>query len=124
HAGSVEEAVEAAAELGFPVVVKTASPGARKTKTGGVAVDLRDALAVRAAAERIGPPFLLQPFVQGRVELLAGVVQDPTFGPLVGFGVGGTLAELVGGAAYRVGPVSDVDSAELFTPRKVGRLGA
>ncbi|MFY9577877.1 MAG: GNAT family N-acetyltransferase, partial [Gaiellaceae bacterium] len=124
HAGSVDEAVEAAAELGYPVVVKTASPGAHKTETGGVAVDLRDAPAVRAAAERIGPPFLLQPFVQGRVELLAGVVQDPTFGPLVGFGVGGTLAELVGDAAYRLAPLTDVDAAELVTTGNVGRLVA
>ena len=55
-AATPEEAVAAAAELGFPAVVKTAEAGAHKTETGGVALDLGDAEAVRAAAERIGVP--------------------------------------------------------------------
>ena len=54
RAESVEEALVAAADLGYPVVVKSAVPGAHKTELGAVAVDLRDADAVRAAAERIG----------------------------------------------------------------------
>src|SRR5262249_1869939 len=77
---SVEGAVTAAQEVGFPVVVKSALPGAHKTELGAVALDLRDADAVRAAAERIGPPLLVQPLVSGGVELLVGAVQDPVFG--------------------------------------------
>ena len=60
-AASADEAVAAAAELGFPVVVKTAAAGAHKTETGGVALDLGDEAAVRAAVERIGAPVLVQP---------------------------------------------------------------
>jgi acetate---CoA ligase (ADP-forming) len=123
-AGSVDEAVHAAGEVGLPVAVKTAISGAHKTELGGVALDLRDVAAVREAAERIGPPVLVQPFVRGGIELLAGVVQDPTFGPLVGFGVGGTLAELVGDTRYALAPVTDVDAAELVTSGKAGRLVA
>jgi acetate---CoA ligase (ADP-forming) len=123
-AGSTDEAVDAARELGFPVVVKTALAGAHKTETGGVAVDLRDEAAVRSAADRIGAPLLLQPFVRGRVELLVGAVQDPTFGPLVGIGVGGTLAELVGDISYRLAPLTDVDADELVDGGRVGRLVA
>jgi acetate---CoA ligase (ADP-forming) len=122
--GSADEAVAAAVELGYPVVVKTAKAGAHKTETGGVAVDLRDESAVRAAAARIGAPLLVQPLVRAEVELLAGVVQDPTFGPLVGFGAGGTLAELVGDTGYRLAPLTDVDAEELVTSGKVGRLVA
>ena len=84
-----DEAVAAARGLGLPAVVKTATPGAHKTETGGVALDLRDEEQVHAAAERIGGPVLVQPFLRGGVELLAGVVQDPVFGPLVAFGPGG-----------------------------------
>ena len=62
--------------------------------------------------------------MQGRVELLAGVVQDPTFGPLVGLGLGGTLAELVGDTSYRLTPLTDMDAAELVTGGRVGRLVA
>src|SRR5262249_44204986 len=70
-AASLDEAVEAARELGYPAVVKTAAPGAHKTDIGGVALDLRDEAAVRAAAERIGTPVIVQPFLRGGTELLA-----------------------------------------------------
>ena len=88
-AASVDEAVVAAGELGLPVVVKTAAAGAHKTESGGIALDLGSEEEVRAAAERIGPPVLVQRMVTGGAELLAGVVQDPVFGPLVAFGPGG-----------------------------------
>ena len=61
----VEEAASAAAELGFPAVVKSASPGAHKTETGGIALDLADENEVQAAAARIGTPVLVQPMVTG-----------------------------------------------------------
>jgi len=121
-AGSAEEAVAAAVELGFPVVVKTAAAGAHKTESGGVALDLRDEEQVAAAVERIGTPVLLQPHVAGGAELLAGVVQDPVFGPLVAFGPGGVLAELIGDAGFRLAPLSDVDARELVHAGKAGRF--
>ena len=100
-------------ELGFPAVVKTAAPGAHKTETGGIALDLADEEAVAAAAARIGPPVIVQPMLAGGAELLAGVVQDPVFGPLVAFGPGGVFAELIGEAAFRIAPLTDVDAEEL-----------
>jgi acetate---CoA ligase (ADP-forming) len=121
-AASVDDAVAAAEELGFPVVLKTALAGVHKTERGGVALDLRDAQAVRTAAERIGSPFLLQPLVSGGVELLIGAVQDPVFGPLVALGPGGTLVELIGEASFRLAPLTDVDAEELVTQGKVGVL--
>jgi acyl-CoA synthetase (NDP forming) len=123
-AASVEDAVTAADELGYPVVVKTAAPGVHKTDVGGVALDLRTEGQVRAAAERIGAPLLVQPFLGGRIELLAGVVQDPVFGPLVAFGPGGALAELIGDASFRLAPLTDRDADELVQEGKAGRLVA
>jgi acetyl coenzyme A synthetase (ADP forming)-like protein len=119
-----EEAVQAARELGFPVVLKTATPGAHKTEHGGIALDLGDEAAVLAAAERIGTPVLVQPFVHGGAELLAGAVQDPVFGPLVAFGTGGVLAELIGEAQFRLAPLTDLDAEELVRSGKAGRLVA
>ncbi len=121
-AGDAGEAVGAAQELGFPVVVKTAAPGVHKTDVGGVALDLEDEEAVRRAAERIGPPLLVQPMVQGGTELLAGLVQDPVFGTLVAFGPGGKLAELIGDASFRIAPLTDADADELVLSSKAGRL--
>jgi acetate---CoA ligase (ADP-forming) len=119
-----EEAAAAATELGFPVVVKTAEAGAHKTEVGGIALDLKEEASVAAAAERIGGPVIVQPMVKGGAELLAGVVQDPVFGPLVAFGPGGVFAELIGQASFRIAPLTDVDTHELVTAGKAGRLVA
>ena len=119
-----EAAVEAAGELGYPVVLKTAAPGVHKTEEGGVILDLGDEEAVRAAAAQIGGPLLVQPFVRGGAELLAGAMQDPVFGPLVAFGPGGVLAELIGEAQFRLAPLTDHDAQELVRAGKAGRLVA
>jgi acyl-CoA synthetase (NDP forming) len=123
-AAGTDEAVAAADELGFPVVVKTAAAGAHKTESGGIALDLRDEEQVRAAVARIGAPVIVQRYLKGGTELLAGVVQDPVFGPLVAFGPGGVFAELIGDAAFRIAPLTDVDAEELVTGGKAGRLVA
>ncbi len=123
-ATSEEDAVAAASELGLPAVVKTAAPGAHKTETGGIALDLESTEAVAAAVARIGLPVIVQPMLAGGAELLAGVVQDPVFGPLVAFGPGGVYAELIGEAAFRIAPLTDVDAEQLVTEGKAGRLVA
>jgi len=123
-ADTPDAAVEAGRELGHPVVVKSVAAGAHKTETGAVMLDLGDDDAVRAAAERIGGPVLVQPFVRGGAELLAGAVQDPVFGPLVAFGPGGVLAELIGEAQFRLAPLSDFDAEELVRSGKAGLLVA
>ena len=123
-ASSVEEAVAAAEAVGFPVVVKTAEAGAHKTDKGLVALDLANSDAVTEAVARIGMPVIVQPMVRGGAELLAGVVQDPVFGPLVAFGPGGVFAELIGEAQFRIAPLTDVDAETLVTSGKAGRLVA
>jgi acetate---CoA ligase (ADP-forming) len=123
-AATADEAVAAALELGLPAVVKTAAAGAHKTELGGVALDLRDEAAVRSAVERIGAPVIVQPFLRGGTELLAGLVQDPLFGPLVAFGPGGALAELIGEASFRLAPLTNVDVDELLHTGKAARLVA
>lgn len=121
-AHTVEEAAAAAAELGFPAVVKSAEPGAHKTETGGIALGLTTADDVRAAAARMGLPVVVQPMLEGSAELLAGIVQDPVFGPLVAFGPGGVFAELIGAAEFRIAPLTDADARELVTGGKAGTL--
>jgi acetyl coenzyme A synthetase (ADP forming)-like protein len=121
---SAEDAVTAALELGLPVVVKSAVPGAHKTETGGIALDLATEADVRAAADQIGPPVVIQPMIGGGAELLAGVVQDPTFGPLVAFGPGGVFAELIGEAQFRIAPLTLADAEDLVLSGKAGRLVA
>jgi acetate---CoA ligase (ADP-forming) len=121
-AATADEAVAAAEALGYPVVLKTGLAGVHKTERGGVALDLREEQAVRDAAERIEPPYIVQPLIRGGVELLVGAVEDPVFGPLVALGPGGTLAELLGDTGFRLAPLTDVDADELVGGGKVGKL--
>jgi acyl-CoA synthetase (NDP forming) len=62
--------------------------------------------------------------VRGGAELLAGVVQDPVFGPLVAFGPGGVFAELIGQAQFCIAPLTDADAEELVHTGKAGQLVA
>jgi acetyl coenzyme A synthetase (ADP forming)-like protein len=117
-----DEAVAVAHVLGTPVVLKTAAAGAHKTESGGIALNLETDDEIRAAAERIGGSLLVQPMINGGVELLAGIAQDPLFGPLVAFGPGGVLTELIGGTEFRIAPLTDVDAGELVQGGKAGRL--
>lgn len=121
-AATPEETLWAADDLGYPVVVKTAAAGVHKTEKGGVALDLRDRDAVREAAARIGLPVLVQPFLHGGAEVLVGAFQDPVFGPLVALGPGGTMAELIGDAGFRLAPLTDTDADELVQSGKAGLL--
>ena len=123
-AETADGAVSAAAELGYPVVVKTAAAGVHKSDQGLLALNLADEQAVREAVDRIGTPVVVQQMVVGGAELLAGVIQDPVFGPLVAFGPGGVFAELIGDAQFRLAPLTDVDADELVTTGKVGKLVA
>jgi acyl-CoA synthetase (NDP forming)/RimJ/RimL family protein N-acetyltransferase len=118
------DAAAAAQALGFPVVVKTAEAGAHKTERGGIALRLASSEEARAAAEQIGGTVIVQTMVEGGVELLAGLVQDPVFGPLVAFGPGGVLTELIGEARFCPAPLTDVDARELVHAGKAGRLVA
>ena len=117
-----DDAVAAARSFGFPVAAKTAAAGAHKTETGGVVLDVGSEAELRAAVSQVGLPAIVQPMVEGSAELLAGVVQDPVFGPLVAFGPGGVLAELIGDAATRIAPLTDADAEELVLGGKAGRL--
>ena len=121
-ADSPQQAADAAVELGLPVVVKLAEAGAHKTERGGVALDLGNAEKVAAAAERMGGRVLIQPMVRGGAELLMGIVQDPVFGPLVAVAPGGVLAELIGGAGFRIAPLTDEDAREMLDDGATGRL--
>jgi acyl-CoA synthetase (NDP forming)/GNAT superfamily N-acetyltransferase len=118
-----DEAVIAAARMGGAVAVKSAVPGAHKSESGGVALDLRGPDAVRAAAARIGGAVVVQPMLTGS-ELIAGVVRDAVFGPLIALGLGGVLTELVAAAAIAIAPLTDIDAADLVAAGPVGRLMA
>ncbi len=121
-AGDRDAATSAAADLGYPVAVKTAASGAHKTEQGGVVLDVRTQRMLDAALAQVGFPALLQRMVPGGAEVMAGALQDPVFGPVVAFGIGGTMAELLGEVRFAPAPLTDVDADELISAGKTGRL--
>ena len=125
-AASKEEAVEAAEEMGFPVVVKLASTTiVHKSEWDGVQLNLQNAGQVRAACERIESRldaagrreeldgFLVQKMAPEGPELVIGVAPDPLFGPLVAFGLGGTQVEVLRDVVFRITPLTDRDAHEM-----------
>jgi acyl-CoA synthetase (NDP forming) len=121
-ASSPEEAARCAGEIGFPVAIKAVGPAIlHKTEVGGVRLNLRSPEEVRSAAEdltkRLGTELtgiLVQAMVAGGVEVVAGIVQDPTFGALIMYGSGGTLVELLADVAFRLQPITDADAAAML----------
>jgi acyl-CoA synthetase (NDP forming) len=121
-ASSLEEAVKAAADVGYPVVLKTAVPGIEhKADVDGVKLDLKgpDDVATSYAdlAARLGPEVTVQPQLSGDVELALGIVNDPILGPLVLLAVGGVLVEVIQQRRVSLPPLS-TDHAEAM----IGRL--
>src|SRR6266545_3654340 len=126
-AHTTEKAGEMAEELGGPVALKATAPGLlHKTEAGAVRLNLKGGQEVTRAAGELAevltatgnPPegFLLQRMATGVAELLVGVVHDPTFGPVVVVGAGGTSAELLGDVGVRLAPLTDRDPASCCGP--------
>ncbi len=130
----VETAVEAvvAAELiGFPVVVKVDCEEIdHKSDMGGVAVNLKDAAAVRAAVEDMqlrlgcygGLKFFVQKFLPGGRELIVGATAERNLGHLVMFGLGGIYVEVLKDVVFKIAPVTRVEAQEMLARIKAAAL--
>jgi succinyl-CoA synthetase beta subunit len=125
-AKTLDEAAAQAARLGFPVALKIVSPQAsHKTEVGGVALGLRDAAAVRSAAEAMRARlaahdagarvegFLVQEMVDG-LEMILGVREDPQFGPFMVAGLGGVAVEAVRDVAIRLLPIDEATARDML----------
>jgi acetyl coenzyme A synthetase (ADP forming)-like protein len=121
-----DEAAELARAIGFPVALKLASRQiVHKTEVGGVQLNLLNEASVRQAFAAIHDRLaeenklaafdgvLVQPMISGGVELMVGVTQDPSFGPLIAFGLGGIHVEILKDICFRVTPITDHDAREM-----------
>ena len=120
-----DDAADAAALLGFPAVVKRRRAGRpAAVRTGGVALDLRDRGAVRAAAARLDTEagIVVQRQAGRARELRILVVDDAVFGPAIGFGLGGSVAELLGDLAWDLPPLNLVLARNLVERTRAGTL--
>jgi acetate---CoA ligase (ADP-forming) len=126
-------AAAAAGRLGYPVVLKAVAPGLlHKSDAGGVVLGLErsDAVeqAARAMAHRLREAgtdltgFVVQRQVDPGVEVLVGVTNDPSLGPILVAGLGGVQVELLRDVAFRLTPVSDLDAREMLAGLRTAKL--
>ncbi len=124
---------DAATGIGFPVVLKAVAKNlVHKSDAGGVVLDLDSREAVRSAAVEMtrkvggaGYPlegFFIQRQIAGGHEFLVGVTTDPSLGPIVVAGLGGVQVELIGDAAFRLPPVTDLDARDMLDSLKARKL--
>jgi acyl-CoA synthetase (NDP forming)/GNAT superfamily N-acetyltransferase len=127
EADSADAAVTAADRFGYPVAMKVARGGLRhRLDLGAVRLELADAAAVRRAHQELaglfGERVLVQPMVEPGVACVVEMVDDPAFGPVVGFGLGGVASDLLGDRAWRPAPLTDRDAAALVAEPKAAPL--
>ncbi len=119
---TADEAAAAAAALGGRVALKAEACGlVHKSDAGGVLLDLDGPAAARAGFTTLAGRFadnfsgvLVQPMITGGTEVIIGVVQEPIFGPLVVFGLGGVATEVLGDHAARLAPLTTADADDLI----------
>ena len=126
-----EEAVGFAGQIGFPIVLKIVSPDIiHKSDAGGVMVNLKSAIEVRsaydkllenakkynAAAKIVG--VLVQEMAPQSTEVIVGAIKDPQFGQTLMFGLGGIFVELLKDVTFRVAPITQEDAKEMVTEVK------
>jgi acetyl coenzyme A synthetase (ADP forming)-like protein len=134
-AKTAEDAVRIAEILGFPVVVKLASHTlVHKTEIDAVRLNLNTAREVSDAFNAIADGLrrrdqlnamdgvFVQSMIRDAVELMVGVTDDPLFGPLIGFGLGGIHVEILGDVQFRVTPLTTTDAHEMVRAIRGFRL--
>lgn len=126
----VTTAIEAAARIGYPVVLKgTGATLLHKTEIGAVRLGVPDADALQKGVREIAAiagdrleGFIVAPMVDNKRELIAGFFRDPSFGPAVMFGIGGIAAEALKDVVFRLAPLTAADAREMIGEIKSSAL--
>lgn len=126
---SRQEAMDQAAAIGFPVVLKGSSPElTHKTEMGMVRVNLKDKEDVVKAYDELTEKgikldgVLIQEMVKGNREFVIGLTRDPQFGPCVMFGLGGIFTEAMKDVSFRVAPLTEDDAREMIGEIRTAKL--
>ena len=134
-ARSADEAVALAEEIGYPVVLKIVAEGIlHKSDAGGIVLNLHSSEELRVAydslierikmnetsAKIVG--VMIEKMADKGVEVIVGMRRDVTFGPLMMFGMGGTMVELVKDIQFRVAPLSNEDIKSMVAETMAGKL--
>lgn len=122
------EAVRISKEIGYPVVLKISSVDiTHKSDAGGVKVNLQDQGAVEEAFDDIMTSarakfphadiegMSIQGMARSGIEIIMGMIKDPNFGPVIMFGLGGVLVEVLQDVSFRIIPIDKMDATEMVS---------
>jgi len=128
---TLDQAVEAAGDIGFPIVLKVVSPDiSHKTDVGGVALGIADAASLRTAWQAMQQSlaakareariegFEVEEEIPDGKEVLVGVQRDPHFGPIIAFGLGGIYVEILRDVTFRLAPVRALSALHMVQSLK------
>lgn len=127
-AATAEDAVALAGSLGYPVAMKLIAPGiVHKADVGGVRLGLHDAAAVRSAFGELTAGYenahvFVQQMAPRGQEVILGLQADEQFGPVLMFGMGGTLVEALRDVAFRLAPINAEDAHSMLAETAAGRI--
>lgn len=122
-AKTADDATAAAAEIGYPVVLKACGPEiTHKTERELVVVGVSNSEELRFAFDKINANLgdtpsdgvLVQQMISGERELVIGLIRDPQFGPCVMFGLGGIFTEILKDTSFRVAPITEEDALQMM----------
>ena len=132
---TVEETIESGEEIGYPLVMKIVSPQiSHKSDVGGIKLNLNNAEEVKAAYEDMMENIpkkepeaniegvQLQKMLSHGMEVIIGMVKDPTFGPLLMFGLGGIYVEILKDVKFAIAPVNEIEANNMITGIKTFEL--
>jgi acyl-CoA synthetase (NDP forming) len=134
-AGTEDNAVRDAEEIGFPVVLKIVSPQVlHKSDAGGVLINIKDEEGVREGYKKILENvkahvpdaeitgILVQEMAPNGTEVIVGSTKDPTFGPTIMFGLGGIFVEILKDVSFRLAPINRTDAEEMVKEIKAYKI--
>ena len=132
---TVEETIESGEEIGYPLVMKIVSPQiSHKSDVGGIKLNLNNAEEVKAAYEDMMENIpkkepeaniegvQLQKMLSHGMEVIIGMVKDPTFGPMLMFGLGGIYVEILKDVKFAIAPVNEIEANNMITGIKTFEL--
>ena len=126
---TADDAVSAASAFSGSAVLKVISPSAlHKSDVGGIALDVAGGDSIRDAFDRVSSSVpdatgvLVQEMAPAGHEVLIGLSEDPVFGPLIVFGIGGVYVELLEDVSFRIHPLTDLDASEMIAEIKAAPL--
>ena len=119
---SFEKIKDAAQNIGYPVVLKTADPLGHKSDAGKVILGIKNDSELHEAFNKVGSPAIVGPMINTKFEILLGIKKEKNLGVTVLFGTGGIFSEIIHDFSYRIAPINTEMALAMIGETKIGKI--